>query len=100
MMVFTSSAWTTSQCTFSGRSSFSQGEIGGSPATGGRSSPQQIHEEAVRQHYDQNAEAMRAVQMNAAAPWAHAAGSPIFMSPPMTDLPAAFNCGIDGLTLL
>ena len=55
MMVFTSSAWTTSQCTFSGRSSSSQDEIGGSPATGGRSSPQQIHEEAVRQHNNQNA---------------------------------------------
>jgi hypothetical protein len=32
------------------RSSFSQDEIGGSSTTGGRSSPRQIHEEAVRQH--------------------------------------------------
>ena len=37
-------------------------------------------------------DAMRAVQMNAAAPWARAAGSPIFMSaPPRCYLPATYD---------
>jgi hypothetical protein len=36
--------------------------------------------------------AMRAVQMNAAAPSAHAAGSPIFVSaPPRCYLPATYD---------
>jgi hypothetical protein len=70
-------------------SALSENEIGCSPTSRGRSSPQQIHEEAVRQHNDKMPNAMRAVQMNAAAPSAHAAGSPIFMSAqPRCYLPA------------
>jgi hypothetical protein len=37
-------------------SALSENEIGGSPTSRGCSSPHQIHEEAVQQHNDQNAE--------------------------------------------